>query len=49
MNLTILKPRKALNKAYLKVKTNRKDIESFKIFRSLDFLVFQRLLLCFSF
>jgi adenine-specific DNA-methyltransferase len=28
--LKILKPRKALNKAFLKVKPNRKDIESFK-------------------
>ena len=30
MNLHILKPRKALNKAFLKVKPNRSDIESFK-------------------
>jgi len=30
MNLNILKPRKALNKAFLKVKPNRTEIESFK-------------------
>ena len=30
MNLTELKPRKALNKAFLKVKPNRSDIEGFK-------------------
>jgi adenine-specific DNA-methyltransferase len=30
MDLIILKPRKALNKAYLKVKANRADIELFK-------------------
>lgn len=30
MDLNILKPRKALNKAYLKVKANRNDIELFK-------------------
>ncbi|WP_375582546.1 class I SAM-dependent DNA methyltransferase [Cyclobacterium xiamenense] len=30
MNLNPLKPRKALNKAFLKVKPNRKDIEAFK-------------------
>jgi len=30
MNLNILKPRKALNKAFLKVKPNRSDIECFK-------------------
>ncbi len=30
MDLNILKPRKALNKAYLKVKANRSDIELFK-------------------
>jgi type II restriction/modification system DNA methylase subunit YeeA len=30
MNLNILTPRSALNKAYLKVKTNRNDIELFK-------------------
>lgn len=30
MDLRILKPRQALNKAYLKVKPNRRDIEKFK-------------------
>ncbi len=30
MNLNVLKPRKALNKAFLKVKPNRSEIESFK-------------------
>lgn len=30
MKLTKLKPRKALNKAFLKVKPNRTDIERFK-------------------
>lgn len=30
MELNVLKPRKALNKAYLKVKPNRTEIESFK-------------------
>src|SRR5690554_3276443 len=30
MELQILKPRKALNKAFLKVKPNRTEIESFK-------------------
>ena len=30
MNLNILTPRKALNKAFLKIKPNRSDIESFK-------------------
>lgn len=30
MELTALKPRKALNKAFLKVKPNRSDIEGFK-------------------
>ena len=30
MNLNILKPRQALNKAYLKVKTSRNNIETFK-------------------
>lgn len=30
MEIKILKPRKALNKAYLKVKPNRIDIENFK-------------------
>ena len=30
MILTLLSPRKALNKAFLKVKPNRSDIESFK-------------------
>ncbi len=30
MNLSILKPRKALNKAFLKVKPNRSQIETFK-------------------
>ena len=30
MNVSILKPRKALNKAFLKVKPNRSDIERFK-------------------
>ena len=30
MNLNLLKPRKALNKAFLKVKPNRSDIERFK-------------------
>src|SRR5690606_24841269 len=30
MNLNRLKPRKALNKAFLKVKPNRSDIERFK-------------------
>lgn len=30
MNLQILKPRKALNKAFLKVKPNRIEIERFK-------------------
>ena len=30
MDLNILKPRKALNKAFLKVKTNRNEIELFK-------------------
>jgi len=30
MNLNILTPRKALNKAFLKVKPNREDIEKFK-------------------
>ena len=30
MELNILKPRKALNKAFLKVKANRLDIELFK-------------------
>ena len=29
-NLSILKPRKALNKAFLKVKPNRSQIEQFK-------------------
>ena len=31
MDLNILKPRKALNKAFLKVKTSRREIELFKI------------------
>lgn len=31
MNLTALKPRQALNKAFLKIKPNRSDIERFKI------------------
>ena len=30
MEIRILKPRKALNKAFLKVKPNRTEIESFK-------------------
>ena len=30
MNLNIITPRKALNKAFLKIKPNRSDIESFK-------------------
>lgn len=30
MEIKILKPRKALNKAFLKVKPNRIDIENFK-------------------
>ena len=30
MQVNILKPRKALNKAFLKVKPNRSEIESFK-------------------
>lgn len=30
MNLSLLKPRKSLNKAYLKVKPHRSDIEEFK-------------------
>lgn len=30
MEIKLLKPRKALNKAYLKVKPNRIDIENFK-------------------
>jgi adenine-specific DNA-methyltransferase len=30
MNLNILKPRKALKKAFLKVKANRNEIELFK-------------------
>lgn len=30
MKLTILKPRQALNKAFLKVKPNRTEIENFK-------------------
>ena len=30
MNMNILTPRKALNKAFLKVKPNRIDIEKFK-------------------
>jgi adenine-specific DNA-methyltransferase len=30
MNLTAIKPRIALNKAYLKIKPNRSDIEQFK-------------------
>src|SRR5690554_7035655 len=38
MELQILKPRKALNKAFLKVKPNRAEIESFKtnLFQLLD-------------
>jgi hypothetical protein len=31
MEINILKPRKALNKAFLKVKPNRIEIEGFKI------------------
>jgi adenine-specific DNA-methyltransferase len=31
MNLNILNPRKALNKAFLKVKPNRSEIECFKV------------------
>jgi len=30
MNLNFVKPRKALNKAFLKVKPNRSEIENFK-------------------
>jgi len=30
MNLNLVKPRKALNKAFLKVKPNRSEVESFK-------------------
>ena len=30
MNLTAIKPRIALNKAFLKIKPNRSDIEQFK-------------------
>ena len=30
MNLNLIKPRKALNKAFLKVKANRAEIENFK-------------------
>ena len=30
MELKILKPRKAINKAFLKIKANRTDIEDFK-------------------
>ena len=31
MEIKILKPRKAINKAFLKIKPNRSEIESFKI------------------
>ncbi|TXD83815.1 hypothetical protein ESY86_07145 [Subsaximicrobium wynnwilliamsii] len=30
MEITILKPRNAINKAFLKIKPNRTEIESFK-------------------